>query len=72
MPMNELLTRAQAYVAASNDHDLAAMWKEMTGLPFVFAVWACRAGHPEADALTEIALAARAEGLRRIDELGQL
>ncbi|MGC5412947.1 MqnA/MqnD/SBP family protein, partial [Streptomyces sp. DT225] len=23
-------------------HDLGAMWKEWTGLPFVFAVWAAR------------------------------
>jgi chorismate dehydratase len=33
-------------------HDLGLMWKEWTGLPFVFAVWAARrdylAAHPEA------------------------
>ncbi len=33
-------------------HDLGAMWKEWTGLPFVFAIWAARrdylAAHPDA------------------------
>jgi chorismate dehydratase len=33
-------------------HDLGQMWKDLTGLPFVFAVWAVRrdyfAAHPEA------------------------
>jgi chorismate dehydratase len=33
-------------------HDLGAMWKEWTGLPFVFAIWAVRrdylAAHPDA------------------------
>ena len=28
-------------------YDLAADWKSMTGLPFVFAVWAYRADHPD-------------------------
>jgi chorismate dehydratase len=33
-------------------HDLGRMWKDWTGLPFVFAIWAVRrdylAAHPEA------------------------
>lgn len=31
-------------------HDLGAMWKAWTGLPFVFAVWAARRGVPGAGA----------------------
>jgi len=30
-------------------HDLGAMWKEWTGLPFVFAVWAARRDFAERD-----------------------
>ena len=57
--------------AAAGDIDLAAAWKAMTGLPFVFAVWAVRSNHP---ALTEIAriahvaYAAAAESLELIAE----
>lgn len=58
--------------APAGDYDLAAMWKEMTGLPFVFAVWAYRAGFSDAAELAKIAGAARDEGLRRIDELAAL
>lgn len=32
--------------ARCGDLDMAKEWKAMTGLPFVFAVWACRAGDP--------------------------
>lgn len=31
--------------------DLGAAWKEMTGLPFVYAVWMCRAGEEESAAV---------------------
>lgn len=50
-------------------YDLAAEWRMMTGLPFVFAVWAV-AG--EAASGTELAgdfLAAKAEGVARLDDL---
>jgi len=52
--------------------DLARLWKEMTGLPFVFAVWAHRRGHPHAADLTRIALAARDAGVRAAGQLGEL
>lgn len=32
-------------------HDLGALWRERTGLPMVFAVWAARVGTPGLDAL---------------------
>ena len=58
--------------APAGDYDLAAMWKEMTDLPFVFAVWAYREDSAEAETLAEIALASRAEGLRRIEQLAEI
>ena len=54
------------------DMDLAGLWKDMTGLPFVFAVWAYRRGHPQAEALARIALAARDAGVRAAGQLGEL
>lgn len=51
-------------------YDLAEEWRAMTGLPFVFAVWAstaaARIAFPEMSA--EL-LEAKAEGLARIDEI---
>ena len=47
-------------------YDLADAWREMTGLPFVFAVWVARNGVPSE---TTDALARSLEyGVRRIDE----
>ncbi|HEX8679323.1 MAG TPA: MqnA/MqnD/SBP family protein, partial [Chthoniobacterales bacterium] len=49
--------------------DLAAWWKEITGLPFVFALWLIR---PEVENAREIADALRArrdENLRALDHL---
>jgi len=54
------------------DFDLAGLWKEMTGLPFVFAAWAYRDDHPQADRLARIALAARDAGVQAAAELGEL
>ncbi len=51
--------------------DLGAAWKEWTGLPFVFAVWAARRSAP-ADGVRRIhagLLEARAWGLARLDRL---
>lgn len=58
--------------APAGDYDLAAMWKEMTHLPFVFAVWAYRSDCRDPDGLSRIALAARDMGLARLDELAAL
>lgn len=41
--------------APAGDCDLAALWRTLTGLPFVFAVWAHRRDHPRARILARIA-----------------
>lgn len=58
--------------APAGDYDMAAMWKEMTGLPFVFAVWAYRQDCRDPEGMARIARAAREMGLARLDELAQL
>ncbi len=58
--------------APAGDYDMAAMWKEMTGLPFVFAVWAYREDCRDPDGISRIARAAREMGLARLDELAAL
>jgi len=72
MPRNMLLIGDPAirFALGRHDHriwDLGAAWKEWTGLPFVFAVWAMReaAATPAlADGLRE----ARERGLARLPE----
>jgi len=51
--------------------DLGAAWKEWTGLPFVFAVWAARrdADQRAAAQVHQTLLRARAWGLAHLDEL---
>ena len=58
--------------AESGDYDLAGLWKTMTGLPFVFAVWAYREDHHDPEALSRIAHAARDAGLRAIGALATI
>jgi chorismate dehydratase len=48
--------------------DLAEAWQELTGLPFVFALWVTRGGVELGD-LPEALARSRAEGLARADEL---
>jgi len=48
--------------------DLGAAWKELTGLPFVFAVWAARRDRL-IDPLAEVLSAARDRGLTRTEAL---
>jgi len=48
--------------------DLGAVWTDMTGLPFVYAFWAGRAGVLSRDALTELRRA-KERGLQRISEI---
>ncbi len=56
-------------------HDLGLLWKELTGLPFVFAVWAVAPGFPgrvgpsETTRLGSILDQARAHGQERLKEL---
>ena len=53
------------------NYDLAAEWKALTGLPFVFAVWAIRADHPRAAELARIAHQAKQAGMAALDELAR-
>jgi chorismate dehydratase len=52
------------------DHqlDLGHAWKEMTGMPFVFAIWTARQGVDLGD-LPQRLRRARERGIRRIDEI---
>ncbi|MGH9799694.1 MAG: menaquinone biosynthetic enzyme MqnA/MqnD family protein [Blastocatellia bacterium] len=51
-------------------YDLAEEWRLMTGLPFVFAVWAIRADTAdEHEAIARDFLAAKREGLTRLDQI---
>ena len=62
---------AIAYRQADPEHalvDLGEAWREATGLPFVFAVWAMRA--PDI-ALAERLRAAARDGLSHRDEIGR-
>ncbi|MEI7900143.1 MAG: menaquinone biosynthesis protein [bacterium] len=52
--------------ALGGDIDLATAWKELTGLPFVFAVWAYRREHPFAAEFSGIAHAAYQAGIRSL------
>jgi chorismate dehydratase len=58
--------------APAGDYDMAAMWKDMTHLPFVFAVWAYRSDFPDPEGLAGIARAARAAGLQRLEKLAAI
>jgi chorismate dehydratase len=53
--------------------DLGTAWKEWTGLPFVFAVWAARreADHGAVQAIHRALLASRTWGLAHLDELAE-
>lgn len=53
-------------------YDLASLWKEMTGLPFVFAVWAYRNDEHDHERLIEIILSAKKLGMSSIDELAAI
>ncbi|MFC8226871.1 menaquinone biosynthetic enzyme MqnA/MqnD family protein [Streptomyces sp. NPDC057287] len=57
-------------------HDLGRMWKEWTGLPFVFAVWAARkdylASHPEyVEKVHEAFLASRDVSLEEVTKVAE-
>ena len=57
---------------ASGRYDLAQLWHEMTALPFVFAVWACRADHPKREAMSATVRKARDLGVASIDDIASL
>jgi len=51
--------------------DLGAAWCELTGLPFVYAVWAGQRGIFADAGLRRLLLAAKANGLAHLDEIVQ-
>lgn len=52
---DKVVTDAIPAVRYPHQHDLGAWWHEMTGLPFVYAVWACRAADADTPAVRTIA-----------------
>jgi len=57
--------------APAGDVDLADAWHQMTGLPFVFAVWAVRRDFPHRDTVTEIARRSYEAGFRAIESIAE-
>lgn len=53
-------------------YDLAALWREYTGLGFVFAMWMVRAGQSAHAARAIDFAGARDEGLRHVDEIAEM
>ncbi len=57
--------------APAGDIDLSEAWKEMTGLPFVFAVWAVRKDFSDIPAVTEIAHKSYAAGAQAMESIAE-
>jgi len=55
----------------AGDYDLATAWNEMTGLPFVFAVWAVRRDHADPQGLVKVIQAAKRAGTAAIPEIAR-
>lgn len=51
--------------------DLGTEWKAWTGLPFVYALWAHRKGHPKANEIARILRAAKKRGTGKIPEIAR-
>lgn len=64
--------RALCAERAPEYYDLGGEWKALTGLPFVYAVWAYRAGHPDAHGLSRILNAAKRMGCDALPELSAI
>lgn len=64
--------RALCANPAFESYDLAAEWNNMTGLPFVFAVWVHRAGFSQKHNLYRILHEAKEAGLEAIDRLAKI
>ncbi len=57
--------------ALAGDIDLAAAWKAMTNLPFVFAVWAVRKDFKNIEAISKIAHKACKEGIQSLEQIAE-
>ena len=64
--------RALRAKPALKTYDLAAEWKSMTGLPFVFAVWAHWKDHPDSRRLSGILHVTKNAGCKATVELSKL
>ena len=53
------------------DYDLATAWNQMTGLPFVFAVWAVRRDHPDPQGVLKVIRAAKQAGTADIPTIAR-
>jgi predicted solute-binding protein len=51
--------------------DLGREWREFTGKPFVYALWAHRPGHPKAREIASALKAAKRRGTARIPEIAR-
>ena len=54
--------------APFGDYDLAGEWKSMTGLPFVFAVWACRKDSENAKEMSAVLRESLRRGMEKCGE----
>ena len=64
--------RALCAERAFESYDLGGRWKAMAGLPFVFAVWAYKAGHPDSGELSRTLHTAKRMGSEALGELSAL
>jgi chorismate dehydratase len=64
--------RALRAAPARETYDLAGAWKKMTGLPFVFAVWAARPSCPDVLEITRILHRAKDRGCQSLGGLAHL
>lgn len=64
--------RALCAKRSFESYDLGGEWQKLTNLPFVFAVWAYRAGHPDKEKLTEILHTAKEAGCGAVVELSRI
>ncbi|MCF7848156.1 MAG: menaquinone biosynthesis protein [Kiritimatiellales bacterium] len=55
--------------ATAGDIDLAEAWKEMTGLPFVFAVWGVRKDFPNIGKLSAVAFQSLGKGFQSLEKI---
>lgn len=64
--------RALRAVPALESYDLAGQWKQMTGLPFVFAVWAVHRSSPHVAEITRLLQKAKDRGCESRRRLARL
>lgn len=66
---NQAIRTGRGPEAVREVYDLGEVWDQMTGLPFVYAVWAAPEGPRDLERLTRLLLRAKAWGMRRRSNL---